>query len=368
MSRKAERRGARESKAKALETAELQVGGMDCSSCVVAIESGLSRLPGVDSVQVDLEAGRVLVSHRDGVRLDALERSVEEMGFQVGEGAGGGAIAAHRPFIAAPLVLAVIAVSLPILVLFRDVLPYMGGRNTLFTPGGLDTETFGQVQLISIGIAFALGVAVFFSPGILAISSAVLGFAAGSPSRSRLDAVRVAAGFAVGLIVVNAVVGALFGGGGKVAIRFFGENLPTWNLLIAVALIAIGLILLRVWTPEIPWFAPKVGDVRGFRGALLVSAPFGLIDCPACTPLLLPVALGAAATGNPLYGAAVMGAYGLGRGVLLMGVGASAGALTQTRALGRYLPLIEAAGGLVLILAGLYFFKEFVRLASILGL
>ena len=80
------------------------------------------------------------------------------------------------------------------------------------------------------------------------------------------------------------------------------------------------------------------------------------------------MALGAAATGNPLYGAAVMGAYGLGRGVLLMGVGASAGALTQTRALSRYLPLIEAAGALVLILAGLYFFKEFVRLASILGL
>ncbi len=368
MDSKGEPRSAKEREARSIHTAELQVGGMDCPTCVVSIESGLSRLPGVDSVEVDLEAGRVLVGHHDGVRLNALVRSIEELGFRVGEGAGEGEVAAHRPFISAPLVLAVIAVSLPLLVLFRDVLPYMGGQNTLFTPGGLDTETFGQVQLLAVGIAFALGVAVFFSPGILAISSAVLGYAAGSPSRSRLDAVRVASGFAVGLVVVNAAVGALFGGGGKVAIRFFGENLATWNLLIAVALIAIGLILLRVWRPEIPWFAPRVGDVRGFRGALLVSAPFGFLDCPACTPLLLPIALGAAATGNPLYGAAVMGAYGLGRGVFLMGVGASAGALTRTRALGRYLPLIEAAGGLVLILAGLYFFKEFVRLASILGL
>jgi len=350
------------------ETVELQVSGMDCKSCVVAIEGGLSRLPGVDSVKVDLEAGRVLVRHRDGVRLDAMERSIEDLGFQMGEGAAGGEITAHRPFIPAPLVLALIAVSLPLLVVFREALPYTGGQNTLFTPGGLDTETFGEVQLISIGIAFTLGVAVFFSPGILAISSAVLGFAAGSPSRSRLDAMRVASGFAVGLVAVNAIVGALFGAGGKVAIRFFGDNLPTWNLLIAVVLIAVGLMMLKAWKPDIPWFAPKVGEVQGFRGALLVSAPFGLIDCPACTPLLLPVALGAAATGNPLYGAAVMGAYGLGRGVLLMGVGASAGAITRTRSLSRYLPMIEAAGGLVLILAGLYFFKEFVRLASILGI
>ncbi|MFQ5473240.1 MAG: cation transporter, partial [Dehalococcoidia bacterium] len=161
------------------ETVELQVGGMDCASCVVAIESGLARVPGVDSVKVDLEAGRVLVGHRDAIQLDALERSIEDLGFQMGEGAGGGEIAAHRPFISPTIVFAALAVSLPLLILFRDVLPYMGGQNTLFTPGGLDTETFGEVQLIAVGIAFALGVAVFFSPGILAISSAVLGFAAG---------------------------------------------------------------------------------------------------------------------------------------------------------------------------------------------
>lgn len=352
-----------------LETAELQVSGMDCPSCAVAIESGLSGLPGVASVQVDLEAGRVLVRRRpDGADREELERSIRELGFAVGGVAGAGEAPGHRPLIAPPLVLAIIAVSLPLLVLFRDALPYMGGQNTLFTPGGLETETFGKVQLIAVGIAFVLGVAVFFSPSILAITSAVLGYAAGSPGRSRLDALRVASGFAVGLVAVNVVVGALFGGGGKVAIRFFGENLPAWNLLIAVALIAVGLILLRVWRPEIPWFATRTGDVRGFRGALLVSGPFGLIDCPACTPLLLPVALGAAATGNPLYGAALMGAYGLGRGVLLMGVGASAGAAVRARSLSRFLPYLEAAGGLVVLLAGLYFFKEFVRLASILGL
>ncbi len=198
-----ERRSAKERKARSIHTAELQVGGMDCPTCVAAIESGLSRLPGVDSVEVDLETGCVLVGHHDGVHLNALERSIEELGFRVGEGAGEGEVVAHRPFISAPLVLAVIAVSLPLLVLFRDALPYMGGQNTLFTPGGLDTETFGQVQLL-------------------------------------------ASGFAVGLVVVNAAVGALFGGGGKVAIRFFGENLATWNLLIAVALIPLGLILLRV--------------------------------------------------------------------------------------------------------------------------
>ena len=355
-------------KAAATETANLRVSGMDCPSCVVAIEGGLGVLAGVENAKVDMEAGCASVRYDPArVGVDGLAERIRELGFEVAADGSAPAEGGRRSLIPPPLVFAAIALLLPLAVVFRDEVRYMGGLNTLFTPGGLE-ERFDEVSLIAVGLAFVLGVAVFFSPGILAITSAVTGYVGGSHERSRLDVLRVTSGFAVGLIVIDATLGAIFALGGKAAIRWFGDNLTSWNLLVAVVLLGMGLLLLRVWRLELPVIGARMGDVRGFKGALALTIPFGLMDCPACTPLLLPVALGAAATGNPLFGAAIMGAYGLGRGVLLMGVGTFAGVLKQTRGLARHMRLVEATGGVVLVLAGLYFFKEFVRLVSEVGL
>ncbi len=352
----------------AVAAADLRVSGMDCPSCVVAIEGGLEGLPGVQNAKVDMETGYASVRYDPTrVGVDALAGRIEELGFEVANDGSAPVEASRRALIPPPLVFAAIALLLPLAVVFRDEVRYMGGLNTLFTPGGLE-ERFDEASLIAVGFAFVIGVAVFFSPGILAMTSAIMGYVGGTHERSRLDVLRVTSGFAVGLVVIDAALGAVFALGGKAAIRWFGSNLPSWNLLIAVVLLGMGLILLRVWRLELPIVGAKVGEVRGFRGALALAVPFGLLDCPACTPLLLPVALGAAATGNPLFGAAIMGAYGLGRGVLLMGVGTSAGLLKQTRGFARHMRQVEAAGGVVLVLAGLYFFKEFLRLASVVGL
>ena len=352
----------------ATRTADLRVSGMDCPTCVVAIEGGLETLPGVENAKVDMEAGCASVRYDPArVGLDALNVRIEELGFEVADEGLAASEGSRRAFIPAPLVFGAIALLLPLTIIFRDEVRYMGGLNTLFTPGGME-ERFDEVSFIAVGFAFLIGVAVFFSPGILAITSAITGYVSGTHERSRLDVLRVTSGFAIGLIVIDAALGALFALGGKGAIRWFGDNLPSWNLLLAVVLLGMGLILLRVWRLELPFVGPKVQGLSGFKGALALAVPFGLLDCPACTPLLLPVALGAAATGNPLYGAAIMGAYGLGRGVLLMGVGTSAGLLKQTKGFARHMMLVEAAGGVVLVLAGLYFFKEFLRLASVVGL
>ena len=72
------------------------------------------------------------------------------------------------------------------------------------------------------------------------------------------------------------------------------------------------------------------------RGASLRGLPFGLIACPACTPLLLPVARGAAAAGNALYGAALMGAFSLGRGIPLVVLGTSTSAFQLMKGFTRH--------------------------------
>lgn len=41
----------------------LHVTGMSCSSCVRHVNQALGQLPGVAKVEVELEAGKVLVQH-----------------------------------------------------------------------------------------------------------------------------------------------------------------------------------------------------------------------------------------------------------------------------------------------------------------
>lgn len=340
------------------ELVELRASGMDCQSCAVVIEAGLSQLNGVGAVQVDVEAGLVRARYDPGCTTpQEMEARLAELGFAAGGEPAG------RPLVPAPLIIAALALALPLLVVFRDVAAY--APNAVYAPSGLTPGRFDQVALLPIGLAFLLGVLVFFSPTIIAMSSVVVGYAASSGGHSRASALRTAAGFALGIVVIDALVGALFGALGKGAILFFTARLPAWNLLVGLTLGVTGLILLGVWKLELPGFAHKLRGVRGFTGALFVGAPFALLDCPGCTPLLLPVALGAAASGEPLYGAALLGAYGMGRGVLLMTLGASTGFAKRARGFRRHQAVVEAVSGAVVLAAGLYFVKEFLRLSLI---
>ena len=55
-----------------MSTIELNVQDMTCGSCVKHVTQALSPLPGVEAVEVDLQAGRVLVSgSADGAALIA---------------------------------------------------------------------------------------------------------------------------------------------------------------------------------------------------------------------------------------------------------------------------------------------------------
>lgn len=347
---------------------EIRVAGMDCESCAVAIEAALRRLDGVEGVEVDLQTGLTRVVHGDHqIGKGILEQRIEELGFRVLRDGDQSTSVIQRAAISPFVLLVGFLIVTPLLFVFRNELAYMPGQNALFVPDELNLDTFGTVSAIAVLVAFITGVAVFFSPAILAMVSVVLGYTAGAMERGRTETVRIAAGFAIGLILVDAAVGAAYGAVGSAAISFLAGRLAISNLLIAILLAAVGLLMLRVWHLHLPGWNPRPRQAQSFRGALLLSAPFGLIDCPGCTPLLFPIAVGVAAIGDPVFGAVALGAYDLGRGVLLMTVGLSASLFKQLRGAPILLPFMEKIGGWLLLLAGLYFFKEFLRLADFIG-
>lgn len=116
---------------------------------------------------------------------------------------------------------------------------------------------------------------------------------------------------------------------------------------------------LRLRRPRLPAFAPRTCAGGTTGGAFMVGVPFGLMACPGCTPLLLPVAVGAASAGNVFYGAALMGAFALGRDIPLAVLGTFTGVFERMLTATRLVRRAEAAVGVLLLLAAAYFVGRF---------
>lgn len=62
---------------------ELQVQGMSCQHCVAAVTEALQRVPGVESSNVDLGAGRVKVRAQAGlVERPQLVEAIRAAGYE----------------------------------------------------------------------------------------------------------------------------------------------------------------------------------------------------------------------------------------------------------------------------------------------
>lgn len=65
-------------------TTTFSVSGMTCSHCVAAVTEEVSRLDGVDAVQIDLNAGgtsTVTVTSTQTLPVDAVRDAVDEAGY-----------------------------------------------------------------------------------------------------------------------------------------------------------------------------------------------------------------------------------------------------------------------------------------------
>lgn len=58
-----------------------QIKGMTCGHCVNAVSAELSALPGVNDVQVNLEAGTAVVTSISVLPIDEVRQAVDEAGY-----------------------------------------------------------------------------------------------------------------------------------------------------------------------------------------------------------------------------------------------------------------------------------------------
>lgn len=165
-----------------------------------------------------------------------------------------------------------------------------------------------------------------------------------------------AAAFVLGMLTIHIALGAVASLGGLWVQKLLGRY---WGLILGPLLIVLGLAWpgwIRIPLPQIAMRARRATTVWG-AGAL--GAAFAVAICPVCTPVMVVLLGVAAGVGSVAFGVLLLLAFALGRAIPILLGGWAVGALEALKSLGGYSRAFEIAGGVTLILAGLYMLNAF---------
>ena len=219
-----------------------------------------------------------------------------------------------------------------------------------------------QATFASLIVGFTTGLLFSFNPVSLAAIPVSLAYV--TKAHDQRVAVHYAAAFVVGMLLVHIALGAIAGLGGLWVQKLLGRY---WGLVLGPLLIVLGLAWpgwIRLPLPQIAVRARRATTVWG-AGAL--GAAFAVAICPFCTPALVVLLGVAAGLGSVLFGVLLLLAFAIGRAVPILLGGWAVGVLEGMKPLGRFQRGFEVAGGVVLILMGLYMLNAFFLVIPELG-
>ena len=217
----------------------------------------------------------------------------------------------------------------------------------------MELETLRQLASQSVGIASGISLlaGLFFSLSPLAIAALPVPLAYVTRAREPREAIRYGLAFIAGLITAHALLGTVAGLGGQGVQALAGR---WWGLLLGPWLIILGLL----WTGWIKLPLPALGfkakRVASGWGAFALGIPFSVAVCPSCAPALVVLLGAAAASGSPLFGAAMLTSFAIGRAIPLALAAAALERIEHMKPLGRYQRTFELTGSILLMLTGLY--------------
>ena len=222
------------------------------------------------------------------------------------------------------------------------------------SPEGLTAAT-SVTTPIAVGFAAVAGLGAAFGPSTYPLVPAVLGYGVTRADDRRPALIR-ALWIVAGMAVVDGALGAFAGAIGEIVARIMAQHLALSYALAAVIALVLGLRFLRVVRFRIPSAAVREAQPNApWWEPFALGLAFGVAACPACTPLLLAVLLGAAAVGKIWFGALLLSTFALARGVPLIAVAFSANMVRRLRPVMRFGHLLDVAGGLLLLATAAYF-------------
>jgi cytochrome c-type biogenesis protein len=179
---------------------------------------------------------------------------------------------------------------------------------TIFTSLNHAVESTAIVALCAAVVWGILSIVL--SPCHLASIPLIVGFISGQGRVSTRRALGTATLFAVGILITIAAIGAITAAAG----RMMGDVGRWGNYFVAAIFFAVGLYLFGVI--PLPWTGPSQVNMqhKGLLAALILGLVFGIALGPCTFAYMAPmlaVTFKLAKT-NPLYGASLLLAYGVG--------------------------------------------------------
>jgi cytochrome c-type biogenesis protein len=211
-----------------------------------------------------------------------------------------------------------------------------------------------ELSALAYLLVFLGGVLTSIGPCNLSMVPVIIAYVGGYANPTRAKGFWLSTFFTFGssvtfmlLGVVAATVGGLFGAESKILHWF-----------VALVCFVIGLSLLGALKVNFDFMArlqPKRVAITGLIGAFVLGLVVGLAGSQCGTPVLVAILGIVMAKGKLAYGASLLFAYGLGRGVPIVLAGTFTGVVRALPAMERWTRWMEKAAGVVLIGVGLYF-------------
>ncbi|MBI3144680.1 MAG: sulfite exporter TauE/SafE family protein [Pseudogulbenkiania sp.] len=222
----------------------------------------------------------------------------------------------------------------------------------------MDAEALRQVVTQAgfgaLWVGLVTGFVFSFNPVALAAIPVSLAYV--TTSRSPRQATLYGGLFVLGMILTHVALGlaASLGGGGVQ--HLLGR---AWGGMLGPLLIVLGLIWLGWLRLPLPALKLRAKPVTGAWGAFALGVPFSVAICPFCTPALVVLLGVAAGIGSPVFGAALLLAFALGRAIPILLGAIAVGWLENLSGLSRFHKIFEVFGGILLILSGLYMLNAY---------
>lgn len=211
-----------------------------------------------------------------------------------------------------------------------------------------------QANLASLGVGFLLGFVFAFNP--VALASIPVSLAYVTKAHAPKKAVLFGGMFILGMVIMQALLGVFAGFGGQWTEKLIGRE---WGLVLGPLLILLGLMWPGWLRLPLPSIAMRARRVKSGWGAFALGVPFAVAVCPACTPALVILLGLVAGVGSPLFGFMLLSAFALGRAVPILLGALAVGWLENLSGLARFHKHFEVAGGILLILSGLYMLNAY---------
>ncbi len=222
-------------------------------------------------------------------------------------------------------------------------------------------KALGGNLLLAFLIIFLGGLLSSFTPCVYPVIPVTIAYIGAHSGKSKFSGFYLSLFFVIGLALVYSILGMIAAAGGS-TFGALGQS-ATVQFVIAGIFLALAASMFGAYEIQLPssWLAKmQSGAKAGPLGAIIMGGITGFIAAPCVGPIIGVLLLYIATTGNLLLGFFMMLFYALGMGMLFLVIGTFAGALNSLPQAGYWMDTIKNFFGVIMVSMAIFFVRLYI--------